>query len=131
MVRCWYPQSCLTHDPKDCSPPGSNVLGIFQARILEWVVMPSSRGSSQPRDQTQVSCVSYTDRRFFTTSTTWEARQWSEPSTMPEVHLYLLILKEYMHDLSRTITAFNLKSWIYLLKLLCFQKVSKNLVELN
>ena len=32
----------------DCSPPGSSVHGIFQARILEWVAMPSSRGSSQP-----------------------------------------------------------------------------------
>ena len=45
-------QSCLTLcDPMDCSPPGSSVHGILQARILEWVAMPSSRGSSQPRDQ--------------------------------------------------------------------------------
>ena len=43
-------------DPMDCSLPGSSVHGIFLARILEWVAMPSSRGSSQPRDQ---SCVSY------------------------------------------------------------------------
>ena len=44
-------QSCLTLcDPMDCNPSGSSVLhGILQARILEWVVMPSSRGSSQPR----------------------------------------------------------------------------------
>ena len=41
----------------DCGPPGSSVHGILQARILEWVAMPSSRGSSQPRDQTQVSWV--------------------------------------------------------------------------
>ena len=39
-------------DPVDCSPPGSSVCGILQERILEWVAMPSSRGSSQPRDQT-------------------------------------------------------------------------------
>ena len=57
-------QSCLTLcDPMDGSPPGSSVHGILQARILEWVAMPSSRGSSQPRDQTQVSC---TAGRFFT-----------------------------------------------------------------
>ena len=37
----------------DCSPPGSPIHGILQARILEWVAMPSSRGSSQPRGQTQ------------------------------------------------------------------------------
>ena len=51
-------QSCLTPcDPMDCSPPGSSVHGILQTRILEWVAMPSSRGSSQPRDWTQVSCI--------------------------------------------------------------------------
>ena len=41
----------------DCSPPGSSVHGILQARTLEWVAIPSSKGSSQPRDQTQVSCI--------------------------------------------------------------------------
>ena len=46
-----------------CSLPGSSVLGILQARILEWVAISSSRGSSQPRDGTQVSCFA---GRFFT-----------------------------------------------------------------
>ena len=45
----------------DCSPPGSSVLGILQARILEWVAM-SCRGSSQPRDQTHTSHVSFIGR---------------------------------------------------------------------
>ena len=50
-------QSCLTfRDPMNCSLPGFSVLGILQARVLEWLAMPSSRGSSQPRDWTQVSC---------------------------------------------------------------------------
>ena len=44
-------------NPMDCSLPGSSVHGILQARILEWVAMPSSRGSSQSRDQTCVSCI--------------------------------------------------------------------------
>ena len=49
-------QSCPTLcDPVNCSPPRSSVHGILQARILEWVAMPSSRGSSWPRDQTWVS----------------------------------------------------------------------------
>ena len=39
------------------SPPGSFVPGIFQARILAWVAIPSSRGSSRPRDRTHVSCI--------------------------------------------------------------------------
>ena len=44
-------------DPMNCSPPGSSVRGIPQARILEWVAMPSTRGSSQPRDQIHISYV--------------------------------------------------------------------------
>ena len=49
-------QSCPTLcNPMDCSPPGSSLHGILQARILEWVAMPFSRRSSQPRDQTPVS----------------------------------------------------------------------------
>ena len=49
-------QLCLTLcDPMDCSPPGSCVHGILQARILEWVAVPSSRGPSQPRDQAWIS----------------------------------------------------------------------------
>ena len=44
-------------DPMDCSPPASSVHGISQARILEWVAISFSRGSSQPRDQTHVSCI--------------------------------------------------------------------------
>ena len=49
--------------PMDCSPPGSSVRGILQTRILEWVAISFSRGSSQPRSQTQVSCIA---GRFFT-----------------------------------------------------------------
>ena len=44
-------------NPMDPSPPGSSARGIFQARTLEWVAIPFSRGSSQPGDQTQVSCI--------------------------------------------------------------------------
>ena len=56
-------QSCPTLcDPVDCSPSGSSVHGILQARILEWVAISFSRGSSRPRDQTQVSHIA--DRCF-------------------------------------------------------------------
>ena len=44
-------------DPMDCNPPAFSVLGILQAKILEWVAIPSSRGSSQPRDQTHISPI--------------------------------------------------------------------------
>ena len=56
-------QSCPTlSDPMDCSLPGSSVHGIFQARILEWVAISFSTGSSQPRDRSQVSHI--VGRRF-------------------------------------------------------------------
>ena len=57
-------QSCLTLcNPMDWSPPGSSVHGILQTRILEWVAISFSRGSSQLREQAQVSCIA---GRFFT-----------------------------------------------------------------
>ena len=57
-------QSCLSLcDPMDCSPPGSSVHGILQTRTAGWVAMPSSRGSSQLRDQTHSSCVSCIGKR--------------------------------------------------------------------
>ena len=61
-----------------CSLPGSSVHGISQARKLEWVALSLSRGSSQPRDQTHVSCVG---RRFFTTE--WLGKPSSITYTRP------------------------------------------------
>ena len=60
-------QSCPTLcDLMGYSPPGSSVHGILQARILEWVAMPYSRGSARPKDQTHISYVSCIAVRFFT-----------------------------------------------------------------
>ena len=60
-------------DPMGCSPPGSSVHGISQARILEWVAIPFSSGTSLPRGQTPVSClISCIAGEFFTTGTTRE-----------------------------------------------------------
>ena len=62
-------QPCPTLcDPMDCSLPGSSVHGIFQAIVLEWIAISFSRGSSQPRDRTQVSRI--VDRHF----TVWATR---------------------------------------------------------
>ena len=56
---CWVTQSCPTLcDSMDYSPPDSSVHGVLQARIVEWVAISISRGSSWPRDQTCVSYVS-------------------------------------------------------------------------
>ena len=57
-VNLLVAQSCpVLCNPMECSPPGSSVHGILQARILEWVATSFSRGSSLPRDRTQVSCI--------------------------------------------------------------------------
>ena len=66
LVTQSHPTLC---DPRDCSSPGSSVHGILQARILEWVAIFFSRGSSQPRDWSQVSCIG---GRFFTV---WATRE--------------------------------------------------------
>ena len=68
-------QLCLTLCySMDCCPPGSSVHGILQTRILEWVAMPSSRGSSKPRDRTRVPMSPALAGGFFTISATWESR---------------------------------------------------------
>ena len=84
-VKMLVTQLCSTLcDPMDCSPPGSSVRGILQARILEWVAIPFFRGSSQPRDQSRVSYIAV---RFFTVWATREA-----PDS--------LLLKNVSHHLS-------------------------------
>ena len=73
-------QSCLTlFDPMDCSLLGSSVHGILQARILEWVAIPFSRGSSRSRYRTQVSCIA---GRFFTIWATREAHVGTPPNSL-------------------------------------------------
>ena len=63
-------QLCTTLcDPIDYSPPGAPVHGILQARMLQWIAIPFSTGSSWPRDWTWVS---YIAGRFFTIWATWE-----------------------------------------------------------
>ena len=66
-LMCLCAQSCPTHcGHVDCSPPGSSVHGILQARIVGWVAISSSRGYSQPRDQTlgSVSCMFCVERQI-------------------------------------------------------------------
>ena len=74
-------QSCLTLcNTMDCSPPGSSVHAILQARLLEWVAMPSSRRSSQPGDQTQVSWQEY-----------WSGLSFPSPGDLPDPRLLRLL----------------------------------------
>ena len=84
-MKAWVIQLCLTLcTPMHCSPPGSSVQRILQARILEWVAIPSSRESSRPRDRT---CVSYIS--CATTDTTWEAQGKWKLMMLNTVFIYL------------------------------------------
>ena len=84
-------QSC----PTLCDPKDYAVHGILQARILEWVAFPFDRGSFQPRNQTQVSCIA---GGFFTTWATREAQEHcsgypiSSPADHPDQELNLDLL---------------------------------------
>ena len=82
-------QSCPTLcNPMDCSLPVSSIHGIFQARVLEWVAISFSRGSSQPRDWAQVSCIA--GRRFII----WATR---EAQIMSMLLLLLLLPTHFSH----------------------------------
>ena len=70
----------------DCSPPGSSVHGLLQARILEWVAIPCSSRSSWRRDRTQVSCIA---GRFFTI---WAPREAPEVTCLGPVIMFIVLL---------------------------------------
>ena len=78
VCMCAHPCPTLW-DSMDCSPPGSSDHGLFQARILEWVAISYSRGSSQPRDRTRVPCVSCLGRWILYHGTAWKASVGSLP----------------------------------------------------
>ena len=75
--RCMLLACCMSSSlqPLNWSLQGSSVHGIFPVRILEWVAISSCRGSSRPRDGTQVSCISCTGRRILDHWATWESLQ--------------------------------------------------------
>ena len=100
-VLCVVAQSCpALCNSMDCSTPGSSVHGILQARILEWVAMPSSSRSSQPRARTQVSRIA---GGFFTV---WATRK---APTYPREDFIFFLLKEcFLHSHTfRTVIFFS------------------------
>ena len=74
-------------DPIDNSPPDSSAHGIFQARVLEWVAIPFSRGSSRPHDQTHVSGFSCVGRRTRFHCATWETECVSKVKTWGKLYV--------------------------------------------
>ena len=82
-----HPTLC---DPRDCGPPGSSVHVILQARILEWVAISYSKGSSQPREQTQVTCIV---RQILYHCAAWEACVYVHTGTLTHTQYFTIPLK--------------------------------------
>ena len=111
MPRCVCAQLCLTLcHPMDCSLPGFSLPGIFQARILEWVAISSSRGSPQTRGQSAGSCVSYLARQLLYHWATWEAHFPNQ--TISSSHLLEHILPLSFLPPSRELPSFWLFLWM-------------------
>ena len=91
-IKCQLLSSVRLCDPMDCNPPGSSVHGILQARILEWVAIPFSRGSFLPGDQTCAAYISCIDGGFLTT----------EPpgKSFPEATTFQLVTLKNMYGLN-------------------------------
>ena len=97
-VKMLISQSCPTLcDPMNYSLLGSSVHEILQARIPEWVSMPSSRESSWPRDQTCVSCISCIGKRILYHCTTWKTldNKWIRRST---ITLFIKLSKPHIKN---------------------------------
>ena len=77
-------------DPVDCGPPGSSIHGILQARILEWVAISFSRGSSRPRDRTRMSRIA--GRRF----NLWATRE--APKNTLKKYILKFKCSSYLND---------------------------------
>ena len=111
-------QLCLTfQDPMVYSPPGSSLHGILQARILEWVAIPLSKGSSQPRDQTWVSCIA---GKFFTVRATREAHFtlyfWWIQLTQELGITFWHIVEDFLHY-TKTVTDSKQKNDLFVTKI--------------
>ena len=102
-LHWWFSRYVISDscDPMDCSLLGSSVRGIFQARVLEWIAISFSRGSSRPRNRTRVSRIA--GRRF----TIWATRE-------AHTHVYMYINILYVHIYTHTY-AYTI-SWIHALR---------------
>ena len=120
LIRCWACHSCRPTErsmhsgvsdslrPGGCSPPGSSVHGTLQARILEWAAIAYSRGSSGPRDQTHVSCISSIGRWILYHCATWEALP---PLTdVLKQHFCSFLITTSVKELGDFLSFFNLTS---------------------
>ena len=119
-------QSCPTlWDPMDCSPSGSAIHGILQARVLEWVAISFSRSSSQPMDWTRVSCIV---GRCFTISATTEVQPQAK---FILIHCFILLRRVRLMKALLYIYTFNWwwLLWLFLIRDFQEKAVMKILVQ--
>ena len=101
LFMCLVTQSCPTLcNPMECSPPSFSVHGILQTRVLEWVAMPSSRGSSQTRGWTQVSHIA---GEFFT--------DWATREAFLFIGCYIKSGRNSIYCVSRTFLLLQWRKW--------------------
>ena len=99
--------------PRNCSPPRSSIHGIFQARILEWVAISFSRGSSRPRDQTQVSHIA---GRCFTILATREVQKKKNQDEVSEITSVMQV--KQLWSIEESLSSDKEWTWTVLLHLL-------------
>ena len=117
-------QSCLSPwNTIDCSLPGSSVYGIFQARILEWVDISFSRGSSSPKDWTLVSCVSCICRKLIYHWVTWETHV---DHSLPDSSLHGILQTKILEqvDISFSRGSSPLRDWTRVSYVPCIGRLS-------
>ena len=105
--------------PLDCSPPGSSVHGIILARTVEWVAIPFSKGSSQPRDQTLISCGFALAGGFFTT----------EPCEKPVCISRIPNMLINTHDINTYLS--DMEIWDFSVVMFTGLKVSSHLLTIS
>ena len=117
IYMCVHAQLCPTLcDPMNCSPPGSSVHGILHARILEWVVISSSNGSSQPRDWICISCIA---GRFFTEELLEKTLKFTL-HTLNKINFRCILLTDFfLHSSIGISLAYRLKIVSYFTRIKC------------
>ena len=122
------PQSCLTLcDPMDCSPPGSSVHGTLQARLLEWVAMPSSRGSSWPRNKLRSLKSPALVGGLFILAPSWKPIWVLYKNLIQQISLWAMTMYLSLFQL----TDFSNTTWWHMSKIWCFISKTFSIIRVN
>jgi len=128
--------SVMSDSLRPHGPPGSSVHGILQARILEWVVVSSSRGSS--RDQTHISCIFCVTGGFFTHWDTWEALVSDVQQADSVIHIHVSILFQIpfifrlLHNIEQSFLCYAVgPCWLSILNICLLKSIQSSPTHLS